>query len=123
MQARRRILTTLALGAALLSGCTAGESGDTSGEEPSASAAASPSGSPKPTPSDDAASEEGSDTPEVVAPDAGADQGEAPVRPVSVLGLAAQQHRGDRLRLGGVRERTAEYTSYDVTYRSRTSTP
>ena len=36
-------------------------------------------------------------------------------RPVSVLGLAAEQHRGDRLRLGAVRERTSEYTSYDVT--------
>jgi fermentation-respiration switch protein FrsA (DUF1100 family) len=39
-----------------------------------------------------------------------------------VLGLAEQRHRGDRLRLGAVRERTAGYTSYDVTYRSRSST-
>jgi dipeptidyl aminopeptidase/acylaminoacyl peptidase len=38
-----------------------------------------------------------------------------------VLGLAAQEHRGDRLRLGAVRERTAAYTSYDVSYRSRTT--
>ncbi len=37
--------------------------------------------------------------------------------------LAATEHRGDRLRLGAVRERTAAYTSYDVTYRSRTTTP
>ena len=43
------------------------------------------------------------------------------MRPVSVLGLAEEQHRGDRLRLGAVRERTASYTSYDVTYRSRTT--
>jgi dipeptidyl aminopeptidase/acylaminoacyl peptidase len=41
---------------------------------------------------------------------------------VSVLGLAEQRHRGDRLRLGAVRERTPAYTSYDVTYRSRTTT-
>jgi dipeptidyl aminopeptidase/acylaminoacyl peptidase len=41
---------------------------------------------------------------------------------VSVLGLAAQRHRGDRLRLGAVREQTVDYTSYDVTYRSRSTT-
>jgi dipeptidyl aminopeptidase/acylaminoacyl peptidase len=41
---------------------------------------------------------------------------------VSVLGLADQRHRGDRLRLGAVREQTAAYTSYDVTYRSRSTT-
>jgi dipeptidyl aminopeptidase/acylaminoacyl peptidase len=41
---------------------------------------------------------------------------------VSVLGLAEQQHRGDNLRLGAVRERTPEYTSYDVRFRSRTTT-
>ena len=45
-----------------------------------------------------------------------------PARPISVLGLADQRHRGDRLRLGAVRERTDRYTSYDVTYRSRSTT-
>jgi dipeptidyl aminopeptidase/acylaminoacyl peptidase len=40
-----------------------------------------------------------------------------------VLGLDQQTHRGDRLRLGAVREDTAAYTSYDVTYRSRSTTP
>ncbi len=44
-------------------------------------------------------------------------------RPVSVLGFAAQRHRGDRLRLGAVREQTSTYTSYDVTYRSRSTNP
>ena len=39
-----------------------------------------------------------------------------------MLGLAEQRHRGDRLRLGAVREQTADYTSYDVTYRSRSTT-
>lgn len=44
---------------------------------------------------------------------------EPPVQPISVPGLAEQTLRGDRLRLGAVRERNAQYTSYDVTYRSR----
>ncbi|MEJ7794797.1 MAG: prolyl oligopeptidase family serine peptidase [Nocardioides sp.] len=48
--------------------------------------------------------------------------GTAPARPISVLGLAEQRHRGDRLRLGAVREQTDLYTSYDVTYRSRSTT-
>jgi dipeptidyl aminopeptidase/acylaminoacyl peptidase len=34
--------------------------------------------------------------------------------------LRAVSHEGSRLRLGAVRERTAAYTSYDVTYRSTT---
>ncbi|QIK77516.1 alpha/beta fold hydrolase [Nocardioides piscis] len=34
--------------------------------------------------------------------------------------MAAAEHIGDRLRVGTVRERTATYTSYDVTYRART---
>jgi dipeptidyl aminopeptidase/acylaminoacyl peptidase len=45
-----------------------------------------------------------------------------PAPAVSVPGLAEQRHRGDRLRLGAVRERTAAYTSYDITYRSRSTT-
>ncbi len=57
-------------------------------------------------------------------PTAGAEPGQttSPSSPVSVLGLAAQTHRGDRLRRGAVRERTAAYISYDVTYRSRSTT-
>lgn len=43
-------------------------------------------------------------------------------RPISVPGLAEQRHTGNRLRLGAVRERTDRYTSYDVTYRSRSTT-
>ena len=45
-----------------------------------------------------------------------------PAPAVSVPGLAEQRHSGDRLRLGAVRERTAAYTSYDITYRSRSTT-
>ncbi|GAB2766964.1 alpha/beta fold hydrolase [Nocardioides salsibiostraticola] len=37
-------------------------------------------------------------------------------------GLAEQIHRGDRLTLGAVRERVGGFTSYDVTYRSRSTT-
>ena len=118
MRARSRLLTALALAAVLLGGCTSATSERTSGDQPSStpspsapgaataspSATASPTDNPEPKPSNEAA-----DRP-------------APVRPVSVLGLAEQRHRGDRLRIGAVRERTAEYTSYDVTYRSRSST-
>lgn len=46
----------------------------------------------------------------------------APAPPaVSMDALALQQHLGDQLRLGAVRERTASFTSYDVTYRSRST--
>ena len=45
-----------------------------------------------------------------------------PAPEVSVLGLSEQRHRGDRLRVGAVRESTGSYTSYDVTYRSTSST-
>jgi dipeptidyl aminopeptidase/acylaminoacyl peptidase len=69
------------------------------------SASASPS-TPEPEPEPEA-----TETPE---------QESAPA--VSVPGLAEQRHRGDRLRLGAVRERTAAYTSYDITYRSRSTT-
>jgi uncharacterized protein len=43
-----------------------------------------------------------------------------PPHPVSMAALSAGEHTGDRLRLGAVRERTAAYTSYDVTYRTTT---
>jgi len=113
MRARCRTLTVLAVSAVLLSGCSAGESGAGSGGESSASTAGSPSVRPGPTSSDDAVDDDGSTEPGTSDP---------PARLVSVLGLAEQRHQGDRLRLGAVRERTSEYTSYDVTYRSRTTT-
>jgi uncharacterized protein len=40
---------------------------------------------------------------------------------VSVPGLVAERHRGGGLRIGAVRERTAAFTSYDVTFRSTTT--
>jgi len=98
MQARARILTALALGAALVGGC--------SSVEKTPQPAISPASSTPPTATVPA--------PQTPTP--------APVPRVSVPGLAAQGHAGDRLVLGRVRERVAAYTSYDVTYRSRTTT-
>ncbi len=82
-----------------------------------------PEGAPEPSPSDT-----GSDTPAAPPSPEATQSAEpeteepAPARPISVLGLAEQRHRGDRLRLGAVREQTDLYTSYDVTYRSRSTT-
>ena len=89
------------------------------------SATTSPSGPGSPTTSDGAsADDEAAEPEESQEPESGAETEETrpPPRPVPVLGLAEQRHRGDRL-LGAVRERTAGYTSYDVTYRSRSTTP
>ena len=113
MRTPTRLLVPLLAGSLLLGGCSAAEpDAAPAGRPPSASA---PSGSTAPT----AAAES-------VAPEAGepekSEEPAPPPRPMSVLGLAAQRHRGDRLTLGAVRERTPAYTSYDVTYRSRSTT-
>ena len=113
MRARCRTLAVLAVSAVLLAGCSSGGSSARSGDEPSASTAGSPSVSPGPTSSNEAVHDDPSAEPEKSDP---------PAHPVSVLGLAEQRQRGDRLRLGAVRERTPAYTSYDVTYRSRSTT-
>ena len=93
-------LLALVLAAALVSGCS-GEDAPVAGSTPTTSpeATSPPTTAPTPTP-----------TPERAA------------NPISVLGLAEEEHRGDRLRLGAVRERTASFTSYDVTYGSRSTT-
>ena len=104
-----RILTVLVAGAVLVSGCTADETPDTADRATTASTGPT-SAEPSPEPDES----QGTEPPE---------EPEQPTaRPVSVLGLAEQQHSGDRLRLGAVRERTAAYTSYDVTYHSTTVT-
>ena len=120
IRAQCRLVPALIFSAVLLAGCSADESGATSGDETSSA----PSGSPRAdaTSSDDAADDDESVDPEVTDPEVEPDESEPTIRPVSVLGLAEQRHRGDRLRLGAVRERTPEYTSYDVRYRSRTTT-
>jgi uncharacterized protein len=86
------------------------------------------SGSGGPAPDDDPAAESPQDPPSTSAPapepppEPTKTREAKPVPPVSVPGLAEQRHRGDRLRLGAVREQTAAYTSYDITYRSRSTT-
>jgi len=122
MRAPCRTMIALVASAALLTGCSADESEGGSGGGASSSASASPGESPESTPSDQAAAEEASPEPPEASPEVEARKEEPAARPVSVLGLAEQRHRGDRLRLGAVRERTAAYTSYDVTYRSRSTT-
>lgn len=115
MRDRCRDLVALALSAVLVLGCSAGEPGAGSGTEsstPEASGRATADPPPADSPGEDPTTEPRATGPTV----------ERPVRPVSVPGLAEQRHRGDRLRLGAVRERTAEYTSYDMTYRSRSTT-
>ncbi|MEO5850884.1 MAG: prolyl oligopeptidase family serine peptidase [Nocardioides sp.] len=127
MRAPTRLITALASTAVLLAGCS-----DSDPEAGAADSTAAPSSTPSPTPSQRADSPSGSPSGGAsVTPGAGEDspdsdepeQTTAPARPVSVLGLAQQRHRGDRLTLGAVRERTAAFTSYDVTYRSRSTTP
>ena len=116
MRALRRVSLAVAGACALaLSGCTGGASDPDGGPTGSSSTAASAptSGAPELDPPSTEPSQD------AVPPEAP----ELPAPRVSVLGLDQQTHRGDRLRLGAVRERTADYTSYDVTYRSRSSTP
>ncbi len=125
MCARPHRLIMALLSATLLTSCSTGSSGTTGtpskGEAsgstiPSTETPSAPS-SPKDAPKPEDSAEPGPGTAETEP------ERESRVRAVSVLGLAEQRHRGDRLRLGAVREQTAEYTSYDVTYRSRSSTP
>jgi len=116
MRARCRLATLAA--AVVLAGCTADGQDDAPSPTPPTATANSPSADPVPTPTEEPVGEGAP-----AGPDAEPAEPVPQVRPVSVLGLAQQRHRGDRLRLGAVRERTAEYTSYDVTYRSRSTTP
>lgn len=122
MPRRRATLGAAALLSALLSplltGCSddgrsadpGPSSGASSGASSSSPATSSPTSSPTPSP-----------TPTPTPTPTAADR---PVYdPNTVLGAAAQRHRGDRLTLGAVREETSAYTSYDVTYRGRSTTP
>ncbi|CAA9341844.1 MAG: hypothetical protein AVDCRST_MAG29-1626 [uncultured Nocardioidaceae bacterium] len=118
MRAGGRLLTTLALAALSLPACSADEPAAGSGD-----ATSPPASTARPDGKSEASSAAADPGPaDATGPEVEPKEPEPTVRPVSVPGLAAQRHRGDRLALGAVRERTAEYTSYDVTYRSRTST-
>lgn len=111
---RRRTVPAAALALALLAGgCTAGEAGDAGGPEPTEPREPTATATAEPEPEPEAPEPEPTRAPPPPRPP----------HPVSVAALAASEHRGDRLRLGAVRERTATYTSHDVTFRSRTTTP
>lgn len=75
---------------------------------------ADPDPSPSPAPSDSSSSAPTEDSTE----DATEEPTGPPPNPVSVAALADADLTGGGLRLGAVRERTADYTSYDVTYAS-----
>jgi len=113
MSHRARAVAALAA-VLVLSACSGTESESRPSSVPSAAAS-----SAEPSPSAAPQQAELSAQPDP-GPEAEAEP--APAPEVSVPGLAEQRHRGDRLRLGAVREDTADYTSYDVTYRSRSST-
>lgn len=108
MRSPLRVLAAFLLGVAALAACTTEEPVTGSDDPVTELEAATPS----PGGSDAGPS----------APDDESQESEPRVRSVSVLGLAEQRHEGDRLRLGAVRETTPEYTSYDVTYRSSSTT-
>ena len=122
-RARTRGLAGTLLGVVLLAGCSSGpDAGAGTAEDAGrARTAAGPAtGDPSGTPS--AGPTAGPSAERDRAPQLSGTERAVRVRPVSVPALAEQRHRGDRLRLGTVRERTPQYTSYDVTYRSRTAT-
>ena len=106
MRVREVAVAAAVTTALLLGGCSADDSPPRTDD--SASEDTAP-GTPRPTA-----------TP-TRAPDAQPEEREPVARPVSVPGLAEHRFEGDQLRLGAVRERTSAYTSYDVTYRSRTT--
>jgi dipeptidyl aminopeptidase/acylaminoacyl peptidase len=107
---RGRSLAALALSGVLAAGCSLGESGARPSDESPTSDTTSAEATPSPgTSTSPGTSPIASPTPSP--------------RTVSVLGLAERRHEGDQLRLGAVRQRTATFTSYDVTYRSRTTMP
>ena len=108
---RARLIVAMVAGL-LLSACTA----DSPDEDSSSASPGTPLADASPAPEAETSQE-----PED-APSAEPEPAEPPADPISVPGLDQETHRGDRLRLGAVREGTAAYTSYDVTYRSRSTT-
>ena len=86
------------------------------------SESASPSEPSEPSePSKSSESSESSEPAEEPSDDATQEPTEEPPHPISVAALAEADLGGGDLRLGAVRERTAAYTSYDVTFASTTA--
>ncbi|MCW2813440.1 MAG: peptidase [Nocardioides sp.] len=110
---RRRLLGPV-IAVLVLAGCSGEDAEPDAAPPPSSSASSSQPAEPTGTPSNASPSAEPEPEPEPAPAE--------PAPAVSVAGLAEQTHQGDRLRLGAVREDTATYTSYDVTYRSRSTT-
>lgn len=98
----------MALAAALLTACTSSEPPSPPASTPS-SADSSPAASTTPSTTPSTGPSTGPSASPTPPPDA-----------VSIAALQTAAHEGSRLRLGAVRERTAAYTSYDVTYRATT---
>ena len=118
-------LALLLLAPLALAGCSSDS--EDGGGEPEAAASASPSGSsetPAEDPTDDPA-ETPSESPSEPADGSPSETPSAeptqPPDPISVAALAEAELPGGDLRLGAVRERTAGFTSYDVTFRSTTA--
>lgn len=108
-------LATTATAMVLLAGCSTGGD-DGPGPVPAATSA------PAAEPPADEPSDQPSDGPAEDPTEAdGADAEEPPPDPVSLAALAQADLVGGGLRLGAVRERTAAFTSYDVTFRSSTA--
>ena len=110
MLALRPVRTLAALTVLALAGCTSNPTDESDAQPSAPSSSSSPSQTPvetaTETPSESA-------TPEPDPPE--------PPDPISVAALAQADLTGGNLRLGAVRERTAGYTSYDVTFASATT--
>ena len=101
----------------LLAGCSSGtdEPGSADPQDtPSADPTSQPTGEPTEEPTEEPAEEPTEDPTEEPTEEP------EPAHPISMAALAQADLTGGDLRLGAVRERTPAYTSYDVTFASRT---
>ena len=112
MLALRPVRTLAALTVLVLAGCSSGPTQEPDAQTPASSSA--PSETPGET-----AGELPTETPSKT-PTPSPAPGPAP-NPISVAALAQADLIGGGLRLGAVRERTAGFTSYDVTFASTTA--
>jgi dipeptidyl aminopeptidase/acylaminoacyl peptidase len=121
MLVRRPVAALAALTVVLaLAGCSDG-SAEPESSSPSTTEAAPETDSPDASESTSASESASPSETETASPsESPSAKPTRPPHPVSMAALSAGRHTGDRLRLGAVRERTASYTSYDVTYRATT---